>query len=207
MAIRNIVFDLGRVLVDFDPEGYLRSLGFSPETVNTLLQTVFAKDWPLFDRGDYASIADLCGTLCKKYPALQTELRRALVPSCVEIHTLRTETASYLTALKRRGYRIYLLSNLGSDSYEFIRQYPFFQDLDGGVFSYQERVCKPDERIYRILLERYGLQNAETVFLDDAPENVAAAKRLGIHGIVFSGLPAAKAALEALLRQDRTTAN
>ena len=71
--------------------------------------------------------------------------------------------------------------------------------MDGGVFSYQEHVIKPDERIYQILLERYALLPEETLFLDDNAENIAAAQKLGIHGIVFTNLPEAKAQAEKLL--------
>jgi putative hydrolase of the HAD superfamily len=117
------------------------------------------------------------------------------------MHVLRPDVADWLHALKLRGYRVYLLSNLAKYSHDYVRGYPFFRELDGGVFSYQERVCKPDERIYRILLERYALRAEETVFLDDSAANVAAAERCGIRGIVFTDFAAAKAQLEELLRQ------
>ena len=68
-------------------------------------------------------------------------------------------------------------------------------------FSYQERSCKPEEKIYRTLLERYSLVPEETVFLDDNPDNVAEADRLGIHGILFTDLAAAKAETERLLER------
>lgn len=199
MAIRNIVFDLGRVLIDFDPERYLLSLGCDEKTTAALLQTVFLVDWPRYDRGDYETVDALCDELCRKYPDYASVLRRALTPDWVKIHTLKADTAAYLSALKQRGYRVYLLSNLAKESYDFIGRYPFFREIDGGVFSYQERVCKPDEAIYRVLLERYGLAPEETVFLDDSPANIEAARRLGMCGIVFENLPAARAQLEALL--------
>ena len=67
------------------------------------------------------------------------------------------------------------------------------------MFSYQERSCKPEETIYRALLDRYGLAPEETVFLDDNADNIAAANRLGIHGVLFTDLPAAKEETERLL--------
>ena len=77
--------------------------------------------------------------------------------------------------------------------------YDFFTEVDGGVFSYQERVIKPDEKIYHILLDRYALLPEETLFFDDNAENIAAAQRIGIHGILFTTLPEAKAQAEKLL--------
>ena len=199
--IQNIVFDLGRVLVDFDPESYLRSFGYDDALVRTLMQTVFGAEWPKYDCGDYGSVGELRDALCRKYPQYDAVFRQVLQPDWVRIHTLKRETAEYLLALKQRGYRIFLLSNLARESYDYISQFDFFGAIDGGVFSYREHVCKPEAAIYRTLLSRYGLRAEETVFLDDAPQNVKAAQRLGIHGIVFETLPAAKEQLERLLQQ------
>ena len=198
--IRNIVFDLGRVLVDFDPAAYLRGFAFDEETAGAVQTIVFGGEaWRRHDRGDYESIAALQTELMQAHPAYAAEIRQVLQPDWVKMHTLRQEMETYLLALKQRGYRIYILSNLAEESHRYIARYPFFAAIDGGVYSYQERVCKPDARIYRVLLERYSLQPEETVFLDDSAENIAAAKKLGMHGIVVADSLSAKSALETLL--------
>ena len=197
--IQNIVFDLGRVMVEFDPVAYLRGFGYPEELVQRLFEIVFGHDWYLHDRGDYATIDDLRLALIRKYPAYEAELTAVLRGDWVKIHYLKADTADYMAELKRRGYRIYILSNLSVESYEYIRQYDFFQIPDGGVFSYQERSCKPEEKIYRTLLERYSLVPEETVFLDDNPDNIAAADRLGIHGVLFTDLASAREETERLL--------
>ena len=143
--IKNIVFDLGRVMVEFDPVAYLRGFGYPEELVQKLFDIVFGHDWYLHDRGDYATIDDLREALAAKYPAYAAELTAVLRGDWVKIHYLKTDTADYMAELKRRGYHIYILSNLSVESYEFIRRYDFFRLIDGGVFSYQERSCKPDE--------------------------------------------------------------
>ncbi len=198
--MKNIVFDLGRVLVDFDPIAYLYSLGYDDETVQALYDRIFGgEDWMRHDRGDYPSVIEMQTVLIQKYPEYEAQIRRALQPDWVKIHTLREDTAAYLLELKERGYPVYMLSNLAADSYAYVSRYPFFRALDGGVFSYQERVCKPDARIYEILLQRYALDPAETVFLDDNADNVEAAEKAGIRGIVFTSLDEAKKQLEPLL--------
>ena len=197
--IRNIVFDLGRVMVEFDPVAYLRGFGYPEELVQRLFEIVFGHDWYLHDRGDYAAIDDLRLALIRKYPAYEAELTAVLRGDWVKIHYLKADTADYMAELKRRGYRIYILSNLSVESYEYIRQYDFFKLPDGGVFSYQERCCKPEEKIYRTLLGRYSLVPEETVFLDDNPDNIAAAERLGIHGVLFTDLASAREETERLL--------
>lgn len=199
--IRTIVFDLGNVLVDFDPKFYMQSFGFTKHEIQNLFHLVYEEDWRLYDRGDYASVTDLCHAVCQKHPAYSSAFEKILCPAWVQIHTLKEDTASYLAQLKTRGYRIYLLSNLSKESYDFIRQYPFFGLIDGGVYSYQEHVCKPDTEIYNTLLSRYALRPDETVFLDDSAANIEAAQALGIHGIVFSSVEQAKPQLEYLLQQ------
>ena len=197
--IKNVVFDLGRVLVDFDPEGYLHSFGYDEDTVQRLLKVVFGPRWRFYDRGDYPSVTDLCDDLMRDFPADAERIQLVLHPDWVKIHTLKADSAAYLHELKTRGYRIFMLSNLARESHEFVRGYEFFSELDGGVFSYQEHVIKPDERIYRILLERYALRPDETLFLDDSAENIEAAQRLGMRGIVFTELPAVRPLIEQLL--------
>ncbi|MBR4745052.1 MAG: HAD family phosphatase [Oscillospiraceae bacterium] len=197
--IKNIVFDVGRVLVDFYPERYLRSLGLDKETADRLMTTVFGVDWSMFDRGDYYSLDELRKTLIRKHPEDEAVLRRVLTADVLKIHTLMPESANYLLELKARGYKVYLLSNIARDSYHFVKEYPFFNKIDGGVFSYRERVCKPDEGIYRVLLGRYGLDPAETLFFDDNPKNVDAAQKLGIRSILFTDITDSKRQAEMLL--------
>ncbi|MBQ7637415.1 MAG: HAD family phosphatase [Clostridia bacterium] len=197
--IKNVVFDLGRVLVEFDPEAYIRSFGFGePETKN-LFDAVFGKDWYLHDRGDYKTIDDLSLALVKKYPDLSDGIRTVLNGDWVKIHYLKTGTAAYLEELKNRGYNIYILSNLSVESYEFISKYPFFTLINGGVFSYMENCCKPEPKIYKTLLERYSLDPAETVFIDDNADNIIGAEAFGINAVLFTSLDEVKQKVEALL--------
>ena len=199
MAICNFVFDLGNVLVDYDPYAYLKSLGYEGETAARLMHTVFEEFWPRGDRGDFLSVAELRDALVKAFPDDADDIRRILVDDCVKMHVLRGDVGDYLLDLKARGYRIYILSNLAKYSYEYIIRYPLIQEVDGGIFSYQEGVCKPEKAIYNILLERYQLVPAQTIFFDDNADNIAAAKSLGIHGIRFRDLNQAKTEAEALL--------
>ena len=197
--IKNVVFDLGRVMVEFDPEAYIASFGFPPERAKALLDIVFGRDWVLHDRGDYETVWDLCEALVKKHPPYEAEIRAVLNGDWVKIHYLKRETADYMAQLRGRGFHIYILSNLSLESYEYISKYDFFRLIDGGVFSYRERAVKPEDRIYRVLLDRYALEPSETVFLDDNPDNVAAARRFGIRAVLFTDIASAKEQTEALI--------
>lgn len=197
--IKNIVFDIGRVLVEFDPHGYLCSFGFSDATVRSLEQTVFGQHWNAYDRGDYATVNDLQRALVSLYPAYRKEIETVLTGDWVRMHVIKEDTAALLSSYKARGYRVYLLSNLAKESYDYISAMDFFRRVDGGVYSYQERACKPEAKLYETLLTRYSLKPEETVFLDDRTENVAAAERFGIRGIVFNDAASAAKTLEVLL--------
>ncbi len=201
--IKNIVFDLGRVLIDFNPEEYMQSLGLSEKQISDLISIFFADgDWNKYDRGDYHRVKYLLDALVKKHPDYEKELNLFLNNDWVKIHTLKEDTVSYLTQLKTEGYRIYVLSNLSNDSYDYVSKYDFFRLVDGAVFSCFERVCKPEEKIYRVLLERYSLIPDETIFFDDLPANIAKADEMGIHGILFTSFDEAKARADKLLNRE-----
>ena len=102
--------------------------------------------------------------------------------------------------MKKAGYRIYILSNYGSWTYEKTKAdaLNFLEYVDGAIFSYEVKMIKPDAGIFHVLFEKYGLQPEECVFLDDLAANIEGAKAVGMHGIVFTGLADALAELEKL---------
>ena len=89
--------------------------------------------------------------------------------------------------LKARGYGVYLLSNASTWFAGHLDDYPILRLFDGRLISAPEKMAKPEERIYRLALERFGLNAAETLFVDDRAENTEAAERVGIAGYVFDG--------------------
>lgn len=96
------------------------------------------------------------------------------------------ESVDMLRELKANGYKIYGLTNWSAETIGIaFERFDFFKEFDGIVVSGDEKLLKPDERIYKVLLERYKLKAEECVFMDDNPTNVEAAIRLGIQGIVF----------------------
>ena len=202
--IKNIVFDLGNVLVDFDTYSYLASFGLDDEKIRILSRMIYEKDWALYDRGDYKTIHDLRSSIVKTYPDYEKELSMILVPEWVNMHTLKNETAEYLLELKSRGFGIYILSNLPTEAYDRVIGFDFMKKIDGGVFSYQEGTIKPEERIYRILLERYDLVPGECVFLDDMERNIETARKIGMNGIVFRDIDSAENELESLLAKENS---
>lgn len=199
--IKNIVFDLGKVLIDFSPLQYLERFKFEQDVKLELLKIIFeSKDWNEYDRGVYENIAELAQKLSEQYPRYEKEIKLVMSNDWVKILKVKQDTLEYLKELKIKNFKIYILSNIPEDAYNFISQYDFFQYVNGGVYSYELKICKPDEQIYKILLKKYNLVPEETVFIDDRLENVQSANRLGIHGIQFITLSEAKQKIELLIK-------
>ncbi|MFQ8596678.1 MAG: HAD-IA family hydrolase, partial [Alistipes onderdonkii] len=94
-------------------------------------------------------------------------------------------TEQLVRDLKAAGYKLYVLSNMSREFIDFLRRFPVYGLFDGEVVSCEEGVVKPEPEIYRRLLGRYGLDPAQTLFIDDRPANIAAAAALGIRGQLF----------------------
>jgi len=95
----------------------------------------------------------------------------------------------YIKELKEKGYKIYLLTNITEDSYNYINNVLNINDIfEGGIYSYQEHLIKPDYNIYNLLLRKFNLNKTETIFFDDKEKNVIAANKVGIKSFVFTSI-------------------
>ncbi len=198
--IRNIVFDIGNVLAAFRWKEYIEELGFEGEAAERLARaTTLDPLWREVDRG-VMSLDDIITAMIAKDPEIEVDIRlffedrRRLV---MEYDYSR----GWLEELKARGYRIYLLSNYSQDHFGYIsRNFIFFGLEDGRVISFEEKLLKPESRIYEVLLNRYGLKAEECVFLDDTPANFEGAVKIGMKGIIFESYKQGREELEKLLR-------
>ena len=94
-----------------------------------------------------------------------------------------------IKTLKKQGYKLYLLTNITEDSYNYINDLININSIfDGGIYSYQEHIIKPDKRIYNLLIKKYNLNKAETIFFDDKEKNVISAINQGISSYVFKSI-------------------
>ena len=189
--IRNIIFDIGHVLVGFEWESFVREL-FDEETARAVTRAIFESGyWAELDRGVLSEEEVLEGFFSAE-PNYHDEILEAYekVGACVK---RRSWVIPWIKSLKQQGYRIFFLSNY---SEQLMRKNPealdFLEHMDGGVFSCDVKLLKPDARIYETLLEKYGLKAEECLFLDDREDNVLAAQRLGMHAIRFQSEDQAK---------------
>jgi epoxide hydrolase-like predicted phosphatase len=185
--VKNIIFDLGNVLISFKPSEYFDKNKY-PETIKaTILSDIFSsKEWLMLDNGEITT-PEAIDAIAKKSSLRKKEIDH--------IFNLRTDlmfplnqNVRLLPELKKRGFRLYYLSNFPLDIFDEVRSgYYFFKYFDGGLISAEAKSSKPDNRIYETLLEKYSLIPEETLFIDDIGINVKAAESLGIKGLVTHG--------------------
>ena len=184
---RNIIFDFGNVLVQWHPELVYGQYFGDEARAWWFLRHVADLDWrQRIDAGE--SQDDCVAELQARHPdyreaiALYRDRWREMLTD--EVPGMR----QLIGDLKSQGYELYGLTNWSMETFPEAREhFTILQLIDRYVVSGQERLVKPDERLFRVLLDRYGLKTEECTFVDDNPDNVAAACRLGMEGIVFTG--------------------
>ena len=183
--IKNLIFDFGKVLVDYDYFVILDKIFPSHEQAEDFYHHLMDDKWnEQLDR-------EAC-------PFEQTisEMQQAMPQYTKEIQCFGDHYPEFvlgemegmrklLTKLKKQGYNLYGLTNWSSKVHITMKQYPIFQLLDGQVISSEEHIVKPEQAIYECICQRFGLKPTECVFADDKQENIAAAKTYGMHGIWF----------------------
>ncbi len=184
--IKNVIFDIGNVLVNFRWKEYLVEKGFEPEIIKRIVKASVASPyWDEFDRG-VLSEEEAMNLFIGLDPGIEKELHEAY-DSIVGMITRREDAIPWVKNLKAAGYNVYYLSNFSEKAYnECHDTLDFMEYMDGGIMSFREHVIKPDATIYTMLLERYNLVADECAFIDDTERNITAANQLGIHGIVHN---------------------
>ena len=179
---KNIIFDLGGVLIYFNRKELIASI-FKDEPFYPahLAQAPLTREWLEMDRGMFTP-AQACEALADRFP--KDMLLRFIQGSIASLKPLE-EGLKIFRAVKALGYKTYILSNMSQEGYDAIcNQTNLFTEFDGAIFSYQVQAVKPDLNIYQKLLDTYQLEAQECLFIDDLEVNINAGKSLGIDGIV-----------------------
>lgn len=186
-AINTIIFDLGKVLVDYDWKKYLKSLHYSEASIQAVGDAMFAsEDWVEADRG-VRNEEEILQSFIDNDPEYEQEIRNAFDEMGFSIHTF-SYTRTWLKYLKRRGYKIYYLSNFSKPLYDRCKEELSFLDLmDGGYMSWQVKMLKPEPEFYQKLLRDFKIDPSRSVFLDDVLDNIAEARTQGMNAVHFKG--------------------
>jgi 2-haloacid dehalogenase len=196
--INAVVFDLGGVLIDWNPRHLYRRLFADPGEMEDFLARVCTDDWHReHDLG--ADIRQSCERLASQH-AQYRDMIMAWADRGEEMAAGQfDQTVSVLQALKAAGLRCYALSNMEPEAFAIrSARFPFMKWFDGQVISGIEGVAKPDSRIFELLLTRYDLDPVATVFVDDSKRNVEAARDLGFSVVHYTTAQQLKRELRAL---------
>ncbi|HOO98135.1 MAG TPA: HAD family phosphatase [Bacteroidales bacterium] len=184
--IRNLVFDIGNVLISWKPGEYLLKAGYEAESVQIIVDSVFrSSHWHSLDNGDITRAEAI--DLMASSSSITRDQIASLFDLCQEIIFPLTDNIKLLPELKKEGFRLYYLSNFPLEFFSDTKnRYDFFKYFDGGIISAEVRHSKPDPEIYKILLDRYGLAAEECLYIDDIEENVRSAESSGMKAIHLS---------------------
>ena len=189
MAVRNpttVVFDVGNVLLRWDPRNLYRTIFDDEAEMEWFLSTVCTGQWNQEqDRGrDWEEAVAL---LVKDYPEHETSIRAFHDRWEETVSGVIAENVALLAALREAGVPNYCITNFSSPKFSLAQQrFPFLAGFDGIVVSGDERLLKPEPEIYRLLLDRYGLKAEDCIFIDDSRANVEGARAVGMHAIHFT---------------------
>ncbi len=201
--IKNVIFDLGNVLIDFKPIKYIKSLGYDDEKALEIFnKTIKDSIWADMDRGIYRDKESYVSAFKTKYPEIQDDIDKFLGGPWIEnvIFPLK-DNLKMIDLVKEKGLKYYILSNYPKDAFEYTYDMcPFIQNAYGMVISYDVLMIKPDKNIYLKLLDKYGLKANECLFIDDLDINVEGAKSVGINAFVFKDLEDGYKKLEEYLK-------
>ena len=185
--IKNIIFDIGNVLLEFKPLDYLKRT-FNDDNIEELLykEIFLGEEWLHLDRGILTQ-DEVIKAISLKNPKHEVYIKKCM-DNWIDILTPIEGTVNILSELKDNGYKLYLLSNFHCLAFETVySKYDFFKHFDGGIISYKENLLKPEGEIYYKLLDTYNLNAEECLFIDDTLVNVEAARRIGINTVHFEG--------------------
>lgn len=184
--IKNIVFDMGNVLLEYNPKKYMKTVTKNEAASAAVLRELFyGPEWTLLD----------AGTITEEEAVRRVSLRIPRYADCVkkamdQWHSNLTPIAGMpelIKQLKEDDYKIFLLSNTSLRFYSYYNKLDMLRCFDGFVISAKERLLKPDPAIYKRLYSRFGLKSQECLFIDDLPQNIEGAKKVGFHAHLFCG--------------------
>ena len=186
--IKNVVLDIGNVLVSFYPDVYISQFITKKGEIDYYNHICFrSEEWKCGDYGT-KNRGEIIDAICAKYPN-DAENVRTIMENCDDMLRVSKKNTELVKRLKAAGVGVYYLSNTNDHAFEYMTSaYEIFSCMDGGIASYLDGVVKPRREIFELFLSRYGKRAEECVFVDDTPINVDAAVTVGFNGIVLKNI-------------------
>ncbi|NNE30595.1 MAG: HAD family phosphatase [Saprospiraceae bacterium] len=197
--IKTILFDLGGVLIDWNPRHLFRKMFKDVDEMEYFLKEVATSDWnEMQDAG--RPFEEAIDILASKFPDYQKYIQAYYYRWPEMLNGSIRETVEILKKLKEElGYPVYALTNWSAQTFPHARdQFNFLGWFEGILVSGEENMKKPDPRIYELTLERFGLKGENTLFIDDSLRNIVAARKCGLRAVQFESPAKLRADLRLL---------
>lgn len=185
--IKNVVFDMGNVLLDYDPEVSLRRFVEKKEDRDWIRRELFeGPEWIAGDRGEITNSQKFDGVSKRVPERLHAALRQCVEHWDICMHPIEG-ALEFVEQVKDRGYRIYVLSNASDNFYDYFLNFRPLEYFDGILVSADVHLLKPQKEIYTYFLEKFSLNAQECLFIDDRADNVEGARISGMNAWHFRG--------------------
>ncbi len=186
MGIKNIVFDFGGVLIDWNPRYFYKKIFAEESEMEFFLSEICNAEWSMKIDGGYP-FSEAAKELQVQHPKYHTEIEMFLQNWEIMIGGEIFENTRLLPLLKTK-YRLFGLTNWSAEAFPIVyEQYAFFKNFEGIIVSAFEKMVKPNKDIYELLLDRYKILAKESLFIDDNLHNTETAKELGFFTIHING--------------------
>ena len=182
--IRNIIFDLGNVIINYNQEQIINNFTKKEEEIKYIYNEIFhAPEWELMDLGNITN-DEAIEVINKRNEFKYQKLTDNFLHEWYKEQEINRDIVEIAKKLKRNGYKLFVLSNMANLTYEYFKKDEFFSLCTGIIISAHEHLIKPDEKVFRLLLDRYKLNAEECLFIDDDPseQNYKTANKIGIQG-------------------------
>lgn len=181
----NFIFDLGNVLIDWDPKKFISKYDLSSQEKIDIEKHLFAHaDWLALDQG-IKSQEDVINNVALRSGLNTVTVKYSIDEMKKSLDTIE-KSAVLLRELSEHGFGLFCLSNMSHDTYNHLKGREFFKYFDDIIISADVKMIKPDIQIFEYALDRFKLKASETVFIDDSEPNIIAAQSLNIHCVHFS---------------------
>ena len=195
---KNIIFDFGGVVVQFNPKDFLMDHFMNKRAEEIVYELTFgSQEWQDLDRGIITREEGNAAMLENAARVNRVFEVQTVIDEWPAILRTKESTVHTMQKLKAAGYRLYYLTNIPADIMDELRQREWFSLFDGGVASCDVHLCKPEPAIYTTLMQTCNLAYDESIFIDDNKVNAQAAYNLGITGILYKNPKSFERALHA----------
>ena len=182
--IRNIIFDLGNVIINYNQKQIINNFTKKEEEIKYIYDEIFhAPEWELMDLRNITN-DEAIEVINKRNQFRYQKLTENFLHEWYKKQEINRDIVEIAKKLKRNGYKLFVLSNMANLTYEYFKNDEFFSLCTGIIISAHEHLIKPDEKVFRLLLDKYKLNAEECLFIDDDPseQNYKTANKIGIQG-------------------------